>query len=189
MSRYPIIIEGPDGGGKTHLAKRVVESYPDRKYTRPPDELLSSADGPTGDLAQWWDNELRGSDQYLAHRVYDRCFYISDAIYQQAQVERELMVTSIAYARGISKLWNVEPIIIFCLPPFDVQLANVRQSGRDRLKGVTDAQLEKISNMYWATQALWSNALYEQIRVFDYTRDEAYAELTNALDSVVVTKI
>lgn len=187
MGRYPIIVEGPDGGGKTTLARRVEQDY-NRKYTRPEQALLSSTEGPGEGLVEWWDHQLAQGDRYLAHRIFDRCFYISDPIYQQAQYDRDLLVPGDQLARGIHRLWNVEPIIIFCIPPTSIQLANVRQSGRSQLRNVTDEALEKISNQYWAYWAMWSNALYDSILLYDYTEDDAYDRLTVTLETVMAVK-
>lgn len=183
MARYPIIIEGPDGAGKTTLAEKLCDRL-GRQYTRPPEELLSSETGPTAGLPQWWDEQLAMGDRALAHRVFDRCFYISDPIYQMAQSERELLVSFQALASGIMRLWNVEPIIIFCLPDFGITLTNVRQENRPQLRGVSAEVLSKVYNMYWATYALWSNALYDNIMSYDYTEDAEWDILMDKLLSV-----
>lgn len=165
----PIIVEGPDGSGKTMLAKKLCLDH-HKKYRRPSEEILSSSTGPSSSgLFEWWDSELAESYEYLRKGIYDRCTYISDPIYQQAQPKRPLLVSGEHLASGQMTLWNVEPIIIFCLPPFNVQLGNVKASGRDRLEGVDDHQLEKISNAYWACYGMWKNSLFESVILYDYS--------------------
>jgi hypothetical protein len=117
----------------------------------------------------------------LAHGVYDRCFYISDPLYQQAQPERDLLVDGKALSRGITRLWSIEPVLVFCLPEFEVQLSNVRQSGRERLAGVSDKALEKINNAYWSVYAWTSQALFENVVHYDYTEEGAWESLTSKL--------
>lgn len=182
-SRRPIIVEGPDGSGKTTLAKKLSVVY-HRTYCRPSEDDLSSTHGPGGlGLVRWWEMQLALSAATLGKHVYDRCFYISDPIYQQAQVDRDLLIPGKFLAQGIMKLWGIEPIIIFCLPPFEVQLSNVKQAERDRLEGVSDKALEKINNAYWAAFAQWSNGLFENVRLYDYTRENAWSWLTSYFES------
>src|SRR5438105_13425965 len=133
-SKHPIIVEGPDGSGKTTLANKLSDVY-DLMYRRPPAATLSSTHGPGDGLVEWWGSELGKTPSHLNHGVYDRCFFISDPIYQQAQSDRPLLLSGHELVRGIMRLWNVEPIIIFCLPPFEVQLANVKRDERERLVG------------------------------------------------------
>lgn len=179
MAKHPIIVEGPDGGGKTTLAKKLADAY-GMAYTRPPEGVLSSSKGPQGGgaLLEWWNDQLAKGPR---HVVYDRCFFISDPIYQQAQVDRPLLSESSRLAQGIMRLWNLEPIIIFCLPPFEYQLANVKKSERDRLEGVGDKALEKISNQYWAYYAMWSNALFDNAILYDYTDPSSWEWVVNNL--------
>lgn len=171
-----IIVEGPDGSGKTQLAERLCIEF-DLDYRRPPPEALSSTTGPADWLPEWWNGQLALPPAALAEGVYDRCFYISDPIYQQAQPDRPLLVDGPALARGIGHVWTIEPYIIFCLPPFEVQLANVKQELRAMLEGVTDKQLEKINNAYWAYYALWSQALGGEVMSYDYTKENAWQNL------------
>jgi hypothetical protein len=175
-----IIVEGPDGSGKTDLAHRIAAAF-NRDYRRPPPEALSSTRGPAAWLADWWDGQLALHPNSLAHGVYDRCFYISDPIYQQAQVNRDLLMDGKQLAAGIARLWSVEPVIIFCLPPFNVQLANVNSAERERLEGVDDQALLKIDNAYWAAYAWVSQALFENVMLFDYTEEGSWERLTSKL--------
>jgi len=178
------IIEGPDGGGKTHLAHNLEEHY-GLEYRRPPAELLTSTHGPNDGLAEWWDDQLALKSTDLAHTVYDRCFYISDPIYQQAVPSRELMIPPEHLAQGIMKLWNIEPMMIFCLPPWEVQLRNVMASDRDRLLGVPVEQLLKVNNAYWACYATWAQSLFENVVKYDYTEEDAWDRLVDHLEVAV----
>jgi hypothetical protein len=177
-----MIVEGPDGAGKTTLAKKLAEFY-GLEYRRPPEEVLSSTHGPQEGLAEWWDEQLARPPSDLAVAVYDRCFYISDPIYQQAIPSRLLSIDSPDLARGIMRLWNVEPYLIFCLPPWSNQLANVMRHDRDRLLGVTAEALLKINNAYWAYWAMWSQSLYDNVAKYDYTEEDSWSRLIDYLEA------
>src|SRR5215472_10794451 len=97
-----LIVEGPDGGGKTTLAHAIADAY-DLTYMRPPPELLSSSlgPGPGSGLHEWWVEQMRLPEKEHTRNVYDRCFFISEAIYQMAQVDRDLIVEGHDIWRGI----------------------------------------------------------------------------------------
>jgi deoxyadenosine/deoxycytidine kinase len=179
----PIIVEGPDGAGKTTLAKRVAEHY-QLEYRRPPDSVLSSSSGPlSGELVEWWESQLARAPDELATTVYDRCFYISDPIYQQAVPDRDLMIHPHSLALGIMRLWNTEPYLIFCLPEFATILTNVRVAGRDHLD-ITAEALSKIWNQYHAYHAMWSQSLYENVIKYNYEEEDAWDRLIDHLAAV-----
>jgi len=157
-----IICEGPDGSGKTQLAKLIAERY-GLEYRRYPG--LSSKSGPDGvGIVEWWDDQLARDEQ----AVYDRCFYISEPIYQLATAHRSLLVEGKKMALATMALCNFQPLVIFCLPPWEVAIANIGQ--RDRLEGVDDKALEKIHFAYWAAYGIWANALWDSVVDWDYTR-------------------
>jgi hypothetical protein len=135
-------------------------------------------------LVAWWDNHLARPSSFLKLGVYDRCFYVSDPIYQMAQIERDLIVAPHVLARGIARLWSIEPIMVFCLPPFDVQLSNVRHDGRPQLEGVSAQALTKVWNAYYACYAIWSQALYDNVLLYDYTEEDAWERLLDKISSI-----
>jgi thymidylate kinase len=183
MIASPIIIEGPDGAGKTTLATRVAEHY-GLEYRRPPEEFLSSSVGPMPGLVEWWDEQLAQAPSELANLVYDRCYYISDPIYQQAVPSRDLMISPFTLAQGIMRLWNAEPYLVFCLTDFDQILANTRIAGRQHLD-ITADTLSKIWNQYHAYYAMWQMALYDNVLKYNYQEEDAWSLLIDRFEAVV----
>jgi hypothetical protein len=179
-----MIVEGPDGAGKTYLAGQLAQHY-GLEYCRPPKEALSSTHGPLGPiLYEWWDEQLALPQSELATKIYDRCFYISDPIYQLAVPQRHLILEPFEMVRGISRLWNIEPFLIFCLPPWDIQLSNVMAHERERLLGVPVETLLKVNNAYWSCYGMWTQALYDNVVKYDYTEEDAWLKLVDHLDAV-----
>lgn len=159
-----IIVEGPDGTGKTKLCERLVEEF-DLTYRRYP--KLSSTTGPDGPgIAEWWDLEIAEQNP---NNIYDRCFFVSEIIYQLATPHRYLTVPASTMIDGITRLWTFSPLFIFCDIPWEAAIANIGQ--RDRLEGVDDRALEKVHWAYRSIYAMWSNALFEDVVTWDYTKD------------------
>jgi hypothetical protein len=159
-----IIVEGPDGAGKTHLAQRICERF-DLKYMRY--DRLSSVTGPDGPaIVEWWDDQLAADSD----GVYDRCFYISEPIYQLATPGRKLLIDGHKMLEGISRLINFQPLTIFCLPPWEAAIANVGQ--KERLEGVDDHALEKIHWAYWTSLAHWGEMMFGNVIRWDYTQHD-----------------
>jgi len=163
-----VIVEGPDGCGKTTLAKRI-ERECGLEYARY--SGLSSSEGPTDTgIILWWDQQFDKADENS--HVYDRCFYISEQVYQMVMPERQLLMPGHSMAEGIYRVWDVNPLIIFCLPPQEEFEKNTFQAGRPKLLGVDDRLMRKTYWQYWCMYGLWSNCLFDNVRRHDYTRDE-----------------
>jgi hypothetical protein len=159
-----LIIEGPDGSGKTTLAKRVVDVL-GMEYRRYPG--LSPEAGPDGvGIVEWWDEQIQLNDQ---EACYDRCFYISELLYQPVTPGRQLLTTPTKIAEGIAELWTLEPQIVFCLPEWILTKGPIQ--ARPQLKGVTEEGLEKVHWGYHGLYAMWKNSLFEEVRMWDYTKD------------------
>lgn len=157
-----IILEGPDGSGKTTLAHELCSEF-NLEYMRY--EGLSSTQGPDGPaIIEWWDEQMA---QDRSDAVYDRCYYISEPIYQLATPSRELIAAPQQMVHGITRLVNFSPLIIFCLPPWEVTIANVGQ--RERLEGVDDRALQKIHWAYWSAYAQWGEMLFHSVTYWNYT--------------------
>lgn len=134
-----LVVEGPDGSGKTTLAKKISEEF-GIEYRRAP--TLSSTDGADYSVYQWFREEINANDT----AVYDRCFAVSELIYQLATPHRKLIITPKGMRDMMTDMWIKQVHWIFCLPAWEVSKPII-QSQPEKLRGVDENQLEKI---HWA---------------------------------------
>jgi len=167
-----VIVEGPDGSGKTTLCKKLCKDL-DLPYMRY--EGLSSSQGPQdAGIIQWWDQHLSAETE----AVFDRCFYISERLYQPVTAGRPLMATPRQMEAGIHDLWVADPVLIFCMTSWSIEAPVIMAHGREALQGVLMEGFEKVHWGYWGEFALWRDSL-THVYHYDYRREHAY-EVLNA---------
>lgn len=73
-----LILEGPDGGGKTRLAEAILSKFPQLTMGK---KASTSLKGPIHNLAAWTTTQFQVMDTALTPMVYDRHPVISEPIY------------------------------------------------------------------------------------------------------------
>jgi hypothetical protein len=133
-----IILEGPDGAGKTRLAQRLSGDL--GLLIQP--KVVDSTTQAMVDLKLWVEQDLR---QGLKARLYDRHRLISEPIY--GPVVRGRMEPGFHDLRWLTtQQWMFEllrPLVIFCLPHIEV----VRHNVEDDPENTTVAG--QIDLIYW----------------------------------------
>lgn len=151
-----IIIEGPDGAGKTKLMCQLLEKY--HRYQAAP-RPCSSLGGPLcgTDMAEYL--VQHGS---LDQVIYDRHPSISGAVYD-AVFHRATDKAVGPYLRGAFH-WIIENTrVIYCRPPMDVIVKSV--AGSPQMAGITRS-IYQIVDMY---DSLMGNIITHE--VYDWTTD------------------
>lgn len=160
-----IIVEGPDGSGKTTLAKKLADKF-GLDYRR--HDSVSSVEGPLGDsIISWWNEQIFENSPTA---IYDRCFYVSELMYQPIMVGRRLIAGTHKMIGGIADLWQCEPQMIFCLPPWSTS-EHIVLAQNQKLKNVTRDGIAKVHWGYSAMYQLWANSLFEAVTRYDFTTD------------------
>jgi hypothetical protein len=156
-----IILEGPDGAGKTRLAQRLSGDL--GLLIQP--KVVDSTTQAMVDLKLWVEQDLR---QGLKARLYDRHRLISEPIY--GPVVRGRMEPGFHDLRWLTtQQWMFEllrPLVIFCLPHIEV----VRHNVEDDPENTTVAgQIDLIYWLYHNAASRWPSG---HRLVWDYTQDE-----------------
>lgn len=172
-----IIVEGPDGAGKTTLIRQMQDRYGLRVAPR----VVSKETTAMVDLQNWVENNLEEGSQWL---LFDRHRLVSEAIYGPivrgyAEDGFDSMVWMMMQTK---RFYEIEPLIIYCMPPLNVVRGNVQNDPDNK------AVAWKIEAIYqaYAARAAMDHALSPgSTIIWDYTTDGREMEPLLALDGHV----
>lgn len=153
-----IIVEGPDGGGKTTLIKQILNQYPSLKRAPRASEGVA---GPVSDLFDWTSRDVNSWD-IRPLSVYDRHPVISEYIY--GPIIRESLDERF-HTSGLRRRVSRTALVIVCLPPLEVVRASVSDE-RD-MPGVA-THIDAIWHLYASLRACWPG--WSGLLFHDYTR-------------------
>lgn len=155
-----IIVEGPDGAGKTTLIRHFTE---DGIPIAP--RVVSKDTKAMTNLQDWVDNNL---DEGFQGVIYDRYRLISEPIY--GTILRDHPEPGFADLKWLGprlrRFYELEPIIIYCLPPLDVVVENIKNDPDNQ---VVLPYIRRIYSAYIAKAAADLEFAPGTVRVWDYT--------------------
>jgi len=157
-----ILLEGPDGGGKTTLLRRLCRETGLPSHARASDSIT----GPVVDLFAWTvDDITTWHKQELA--IYDRHPLTSEHIYGPTvrglvRPGFEMSNPDIAYMR---RYMRRHALVIVCLPPYPTVQENVA-SEIEQMPGVVE-NIDHIYECYRMMLHVWP--LDSHIARYDYT--------------------
>ena len=157
-----LIVEGPDGSGKTTLIGelREVLNLPvaPRVVSKNTEAML--------DLRDWVDNNLEEGFQRV---IFDRYRLISESIY--GPVIRDMQHPGFDDQEWLMsrlvKFYNIHPIIIYCLPPLQTVIDNVTD---DEDNQMVQPRIRSIYNAYVNRATLDFIMSPAPTFIFDYTK-------------------
>ena len=139
-----IIVEGPDGGGKTSLARHLAQHLAMSIAPR----VVSKETEAMTDLRVWTDENLRRGFQRM---IFDRHRLISDPIYRAVFGKHNARLYNPAWlTSALDQFYGIDPIIIFCMPPLEVVALNLADDPDNK---VVVNDIEKI---YYSYVAAWA---------------------------------
>ena len=168
-----VIVEGPDGGGKTTLIKQLVK---DTGLTVLP-RASDSAKGPIPNIGHYIDSDLTNHDR---KGIYDRHPLISEFVYGpliRGHMEFGHMWQSLDgyllwLTQRVSMLYAYDPVVIYCLPPWEYVSKHVWESDTPQMPGVKESLLG-IFELY-IVQYAKDQASHHRVHRWDYTQPDNY---------------
>jgi len=158
-----LIVEGPDGSGKSSLIKAIQKAYDIEVAPR----VVSKDAEATVDLQDWVDDNLMHGFQ---RQIFDRHRLISETIYGPAL--RNEASPGFSDPRWLmmrmTRFYGIKPIIIYCLPPIAAVKLNVSD---DPDNVVVRDRIEAIYSAYASRFALEVAHEQPNIWVWDYVND------------------
>lgn len=157
-----IIIEGPDGAGKSWLVKQLSNELGIPQHERAVRDRLGPHDVEGTTLWDWAVRDVASwetSDVFL----YDRHPLVSEYIY--GPVTRGRMAPGFTHpsAQGVRQQIEQQCLLIVCLPPLEVVLENIQKE--EQMEGVQ----ENATILYGLYEALLASWPGWPVR-YDYTR-------------------
>lgn len=161
-----IIVEGPDGGGKTGLITRLQERYLALELMP---RACTSEDGPIDELAEWVEQDwLKARRGFF---IYDRHPLISELVYAPA-------CNRLFSAKFDDPMWlrgqlltfrTTVNTVIYCLPSLTTVIENARSNHGD-----TDHQARLLTNIVGIYQLYYLQAVNDNPRalIWNYEKHD-----------------
>lgn len=160
-----IIVEGPDGAGKTTLISQLIAEFELPVAPR----VVSKQTNDLTDLQQWVDRNLSEGFQYT---LFDRHRLISEFCYGPTlrPKQRPGFTDYLWVWKSLRRLYeDVQPVIIYCLP----ELATIKRNlENDPDNEVVRDHIEQIYAAYLERAILDDMILPGHVMVWNYELDD-----------------
>lgn len=168
-----IIVEGPDGAGKTHLIDRLMSKF---HFL----DLVRNEKGPDADLFEFW---TRNAETERSNRVpiHDRFFY-SELVYGPIlrgsyQVDKNAMYNILWYIRAGS-------FVIYCRPGTDRIIEGLQK--RPQMEGVKE-HIQDIILLYDEIMAVEQTFFGNRFFMYNWTLDSDFKYLEELIERYLTT--
>lgn len=176
-----IIVEGPDGAGKTTLIKELVE----RTGLEVAPRVVSKDAEAMTDLVKWTEENVAAGFQM---KIFDRHRLISEPIYGpilRSETQPGFSDPQWFYSL-LHQFYDLEPIVIYCLPPFEVVWKNI-ENDRDN-KVVARAPIMRAIWGAYYNKAMTEHVLNKSTWIYDYTDENIGEVIVDYLTQIILKR-
>lgn len=171
-----IIVEGPDGAGKSTLVQHLSSALGLNVHPRASD----SKTGPIDQLSDWVETHITWLRQSGEATICDRHPVISEPIYGPlVRGECRKMFDDEGWLRHARESLRETTVVVWCMPSMDVVSANVAATFRDQMPGVL-SHIRQVHQAYAREYFRWRGVK----RVYDYPNND-YNCLTDELKRMI----
>jgi hypothetical protein len=166
MTIRHVIVEGPDGSGKSGMVDRLVRDMGMTVHPR----ASTSLGGPISDITKWHEDDILNMTTLPADAygpwVYDRHPLISERIYSMhaRMTSPQGMFGSHTWVTEQLEKLSSHAVMVWCLPPKSHVFANVNRNASEQMPGVVN-NIGDIYRSYSRSASLWKG----QSMWWDYT--------------------
>lgn len=159
-----VIVEGPDGAGKTTLIQHIYEGWEGKFEIQP--RAVSAEAKSVIPIGPYIEGELAKG---FGPRLYDRFGLISSQMYIELpdRTFREEMLDFEWLTMQNVRMATIDPVVIYCLPPLHVVKKNV--AADESSKWIPE---NKIENIYWHYHAFAARNYSTSQMIWDYTKPD-----------------
>lgn len=169
-----IVVEGPDGAGKTTLIRELSARYGLEVNER----VVSKETNAMFDLKQWVEQNLNEGFQW---KLFDRHRLISEFIYGPVLRKNQRFTDRAWVWNALRRFQLLSPTIIYCLPPLEIVRANVMYDDDNT------AVAHSIEQIYagYVHRASLDDLAKHNVIVWDYTTDGQETDPLRIFDSTM----
>lgn len=159
-----VIVEGPDGAGKTTLIRNLEPSF-GRAVVRRHGAYLGESD-----ISRHYMRDLLEAIDNRGDVVFMDRSWLSEPVYGRAARGGLTRMTDREEQMLVSAAWVARAVVVLCLPPYEACLsAWASRPAEEYLK--KSAQLRAVYDGYAASVVRW-RATLPTVIVYDRTRDD-----------------
>lgn len=161
-----IIFEGPDGGGKSTLAKYISNKLGIEIAPR----VVSKEATAMTNLVEWVEDNLNKGFQEV---IFDRHRLVSELIYGPTlRAELEPGFDDLEWlGESLYKFYDLNPIIIYCIPPMGTVISNVLQDDDNSIFHDNPTWIPKIWSGY-TTRYCLDTLISDRVFHYDYLNEQ-----------------
>lgn len=173
-----IVVEGPDGGGKTTF----IQKLSDRLNLPVAPRVVSKNTEALTNLKVWTERNVAEGFQPI---IFDRHRLISEPIYGsllRREFEPGFDDIQWLYEQFTKFYTYCSPVVIYCLPPFKTVMKNIKDDPDNK---VVKARIRRIYSLYAAKAASDISLRPDDTFWYDYTADPYRDDIFRAIEKRV----